>query len=229
MDYSRLINLLVRRKQPVIFTDQHKTMPISNVFGYDRGMPVDRYYIEHFLKQNAQLISGRVLEIGDNIYTLNYGGADVTESIILTADKQLQGALVGDLTDFQTLPHEYFDCFICTQTLNFIYDIKRAILGSRQLLKSGGFFLGTVAGISQISQYDMDRWGDYWRFTKMSLENLFRDYFNGNVEIASYGNCLAACSLLQGISVEDLPDRSLLDNHDQNYQVILTIKAKKDR
>jgi hypothetical protein len=34
-------------------------------------------------------------------------------------------------------------------------------------LKPGGVLLATVSGISQISRYDMYRWGDYWRFTTL--------------------------------------------------------------
>ena len=86
----------------------------------------------------------------------------------------------------------------------------------------------TVAGISQVSKYDMDRWGDYWRFTAKSALKLFEDVFgNGNVEIVTFGNVLAATALLQGLAVEDLPDQSLLDDVDPDYPVIIGVKAKK--
>ena len=87
--------------------------------------------------------------------------------------------------------------------------------------------MATVAGISQISRYDMDRWGDYWRFTTASLEKLFTPIFNGGVEIASFGNVLAATAFLQGVAVEDLPDRTLLDENDPDYQMLITIIARK--
>src|SRR4051794_37443694 len=51
-----------------------RTAPISTVFGFDRGTPIDRYYIETFLSKNADDIRGRVLEIGDNSYTVRFGG-----------------------------------------------------------------------------------------------------------------------------------------------------------
>ncbi|TIX96711.1 MAG: hypothetical protein E5V18_27200, partial [Mesorhizobium sp.] len=55
----------------VRFGDFARTMPMSRSFGYDRGKPIDRYYIENFLQLNAADIHGRVLEIGDNSYTMH--------------------------------------------------------------------------------------------------------------------------------------------------------------
>ncbi len=54
--------------------DFNRINPFSEKFGYDRGGPIDRYYIEHFLNEYSSTIKGRVLEIGDNAYTLKYGG-----------------------------------------------------------------------------------------------------------------------------------------------------------
>jgi hypothetical protein len=94
-------------------------------------------------------------------------------------------------------------------------------------LKEGGCVLATVAGISQISQYDACRWGDYWRFTPMSIQLLFEEVFGkGNVEILSYGNCLTAVSFLRGVAVEELKE-SDLNTTDPDYPVIICIKATK--
>ena len=42
------------------------TEPVSRLFGYDRGTPVDRYYMEKFLGGHSADIRGRVLEIGES-------------------------------------------------------------------------------------------------------------------------------------------------------------------
>lgn len=39
-------------RKPVNFNDELRTEPISRKFGFDRGCPIDRYYINSFLKQN---------------------------------------------------------------------------------------------------------------------------------------------------------------------------------
>ncbi len=40
--------------------------PISDVWGLDRGRPLDRYYIESFLERHRGDIRGRVLEVKDS-------------------------------------------------------------------------------------------------------------------------------------------------------------------
>ena len=148
--------------------------PVSSTFGCDRGTAIDRYYIEKFLSARSDLIRGRVLEVGDSTYSRRFGGGGVEAFEVLHASTGNAAAtIVGDLTDPASLPASSIDCFICTQTFNFIFDVQKAVQGAHALLKPGGVLLATVAGISQISRYDMERWGDYWRFTTASIEKLF--------------------------------------------------------
>lgn len=85
----------------------------------------------------------------------------------------------------------------------------------------------TVAGLVQISQYDYERWGDYWRFTDMGIKKDFEEVFGkGNVEVCTYGNVLAAIAELQGIAAEELKHDELFYN-DPRYPVLITIVAKK--
>src|SRR4051795_13191549 len=57
-----------------------RTRPISRNYGWERGTPVDRFYIDAFLAKHAPDVRGRVLEIGDDDYTRGYGGDQVTSS-----------------------------------------------------------------------------------------------------------------------------------------------------
>ncbi len=222
-----LLRYLVKKKITVDFGDLARTKPISPLLGCDRGTPIDRYYIERFLEMNSPLIKGRVLEIGESTYSQRFGGEQCVSRQVLHARPGNRSAtIVGDLTDGATIPRDAVDCFICTQTFNFIYDVEKAVAGAHQLLAPGGVLLATVGGISQISRYDMERWGDFWRFTTASVQRLFTPLFTGGVEIKSFGNVAAACAFLQGVAVEDLPDRTILDENDPDYQVIITIIAR---
>lgn len=223
-----LCKMLLRRKVSILFNDLNRPVPISNLFGWDRGLPIDRYYIERFIQSYSHFIKGEVIEVGGITYANRFAATYPTSCTPLHfTGENSPNAFVADLTDCSSLPESRYDCFICTQTLNFIFDVQAAIRGAYQLLKPGGTLLATVAGISQISRYDMDRWGDYWRFTTKSIEALFSPIFGANMEIQSHGNSLAACALLQGIALEDLPNKILLDAHDPDYPVIITIKAWK--
>src|SRR6202035_2497766 len=47
----------------VRFGSLRRLQPVSRKFGYDRGTPISRYYIETFLKARKNDIRGRVVEI----------------------------------------------------------------------------------------------------------------------------------------------------------------------
>jgi hypothetical protein len=222
----RLIRSFFRK--PVHFDDFLTTEPVSRKFGFDRGTPIDRYYIESFLTENKRFIQGRVLEIAESTYSKQFGSNITACEILHYDDSNKKATIIGDLSKEASLPEEKVDCFICTQTLNFIFEVNKAIKGSWKLLKKEGTFLGTVSGISQISRYDMDRWGDYWRFTDLSIRRLFENvYGKGNVEVKIFGNALAATAFLKGLAVDDLPDTKLLDVTDKDYQVTIGIRATK--
>ena len=65
----RLRQRLRRFVRPAFLGTLRRTRPLSNDFGYDRGTPVDRYYIERFLAQHRSDVRGRVLEVKEPIYT----------------------------------------------------------------------------------------------------------------------------------------------------------------
>jgi len=208
--------------------DLRRVTPVDAGFGLGRGKPVDRHYIEDFLRRNADDIRGRVLEVGENTYTRAYGGHRVTRSDILHADDSNPNAtLVGDLADDNALPSDTFDCFICTQTLTYIYDVRSALRTIHRMLRPRGVLLATVPGISQMSPYDRDRWGEYWRFTAQSLGRVLGDVFGaGNVEVEAYGNVLASTAFLQGLCAGDLSNAEL-DHRDQRYQMLVAGRAVK--
>lgn len=203
--------------------------PVSRVFGFDRGLPIDRYYIERFLDSHAPDIRGQVLEIGDDQYTRRFGGDRVTRSDVLCPSHGNGATLVGDLVTGQGVPPGRFDSIILTQTLHLIYEVKSVLNTVHQALAPGGAVLATLPGISQISQYDMKRWGDFWRFTTLSTRRLFSEVFgDANVQVCAFGNVYAACALLQGLCVADLNPRDL-DPVDPDYEVIITVRAARQR
>jgi SAM-dependent methyltransferase len=225
---AKLLQIIARKKAPVNIQDLRRIRPVSSNFGWDRGTPIDRYYIENFFRKNAHLITGRVLEVGGSSYTRKFSGGKVESfSVLNVAPDNNAATIVGDLTNKATLPADTFDCFICAQTFQYIFELREAVEGTHYLLKPGGVLLATVPGISQISRHDMERYGEYWRFTTDSLIRLFRPVFTGGVEVSSFGNVLSTTAFLQGVALEDLPEPSLLDEVDDYYQMIIAIVARK--
>lgn len=204
--------------------------PVSQVFGFDRGRCIDRYYIENFLARHAEDIRGRVLEVADNTYTTRFGGNRVaTSDILYVREGNPKATVVADLSSDNAIPSDRFDCIIFTQTLQFIYNFQAAILSLHRILKADGVLLATFPGISQISRYDMERWGDYWRFTTLSAQQLFEEAFaKPDLKVEGFGNVLAANAFLHGLAAEELR-REELDYRDRDYELLITVRAVKSR
>jgi hypothetical protein len=216
---------VTRRLAPVDASALTRAAPVSRRFALDRGQPIDRHYIETFLRRHAALIDGDVMEIGSAHYARRFGRAPRSVAVLHARPGNPEATLVADLAAPETLPAAAIDCLICTQTLNFIFDVAGAVAGIARLVRPGGVALVTVSGISQISRYDMERWGDYWRFTDAALRRLFAGGFDARVEI--YGNVAASVAFLEGIAVEDLPDPAILDPVDPDYQLTLGVVARR--
>lgn len=213
--------------EKVFAGDFDRLTPFSTGFGYDRGGPVDRYYIENFLKQTSSYIKGRVLEIGGNEYTMLFGGNKIKQSDILHIDESNDKAtFVGDISNAPQIPDNTFDAVILTQTLHLIYNFKDALNTCHRILKPGGVLLLTVPGITPI---DHGEWKDiwYWAFTNKSMKKLMPEAFpGGHIEVNSFGNIFIATAFLYGMGLPEV-DKKKLDYNDPHFQVIITVKAIK--
>jgi SAM-dependent methyltransferase len=209
-----------------------RTTPISNQFGLDRGQPVDRYYIEDFLRRHGEasgVVRGRVLEIEKPRYARQFGDRARVERIdVLDIDPDNQDAtVVTDLADAPDLPSNAFDCVICTQTLNLIYDLRAAVRTLHRVLKPGGTALVTIPGIAQIFHPFGELSWDCWRVTNMSAKQLFGEAFQpADVTVEIFGNVLSAAAFLYGLAADELTP-SELDVRDSDYQLIIGVKAVK--
>ncbi|MBD2519714.1 glycosyltransferase [Nostoc sp. FACHB-973] len=211
----------------VNFGSLRRLTPISRAFGYNRGLPIDRYYIENFLERQAKDVQGRVLEIGDASYTRRFGGDRVTQSDVLhVIEGNPEATIIGDLTNADHIPSDAFDCVVLTQTLHLLYNMQAALATLYRILKPGGVLLVTVPGISQVIKCE---WGNdwCWALTAQSARLLFEEKFpKTNVQVETHGNVLAAIAFLQGLAVKDLRQKEL-DYQDDEYQVLITVRAVK--
>ena len=217
------------RRTPVEWGALRRLSPISTVWGLDRGRPIDRYYIEGFLDKHRSDVRGRVLEVKDAGYTIQFGGAQVTRSDVLDIDAgNPRATIVTDLTAATDVPAEQFDCFILTQTLHVIYDVRAALSHARRLLKPGGVLLCTLPAVSRISDEGsgLDH-GDYWRFTEASTRALFAELFPPeSFEVTPYGNVLACAAFLYGLATEELAPHEL-DHPDPWVPLLFAVRAVK--
>jgi peptidoglycan/xylan/chitin deacetylase (PgdA/CDA1 family)/GT2 family glycosyltransferase/SAM-dependent methyltransferase len=215
--------------EPVDWGDLGRLGPFSPLWGLERGRPLDRLYIERFLARHAGDVRGRVLEIKDAGYTERFGGDRVTESHVLDVDPaNPRATLVADLARGDAIPPEHFDCFILTQTLHIIYDVRAAVRYAARALAPGGVLLATLPAVSRINFENggLDG-GDYWRFTEASVRALFGEAFPPeafSVEVA--GNVRVCAAFLYGLAPEEL-DEATLAHVDPWFPLLYCVRAVK--
>jgi glycosyltransferase involved in cell wall biosynthesis len=223
----RARRLKARGLLPVRMGSLRRLTPLSRQFGFDRGLPIDRHYVEQFLAENEEFIAGRVLEVGDSSYTRRFGGTRVLSADVLNVEAgHPETTIVADLARGEEIPSEAFDCIVLTQTLHLVYDLQAAVRTLHRILRPGGVVLATFPGISPLST---DEWADtwHWALTPLSAARLFVDRFGHEcVEVASYGNVLTSVAFLQGLSAGELRPHELA-HRDPQFPMLVSVRARR--
>ena len=189
-----------------------RARPFSDCYGWDRGLPVDRFYIERFLDSVREDIHGDVLEVRDAGYTQRFGGERVGHAHVVDIDAANPNAtMVADLCERGSLPAGRFDCVILTQTLHLVRDDGAAIDNVWRALRPGGTLLLSVPCLSRIDHDDPE--ADLWRFTPRGLEKRLRERCpGGEVAVEGHGNVLAGVAFWAGVAVEEVRPAQLAED-----------------
>jgi SAM-dependent methyltransferase len=203
-----------------------KVEPLSKKWGFDRGIPIHRYYLEQFLEASAFHIKGTCLEFQEDSYTTRFGGLDVSKVDILHIDDtNPEATVIADLTKPNDIPSDSYDCIICTHVLHLLIELNQAIAELHRILKPGGVLLVAVPFVSMYKP----GLHDIWRFTPEGLMDLLSRVFGqGNVQIKSYGNSLTTAGDLRGLVTKEFTQEEL-DYHDPRFSLEVCARAfKKD-
>lgn len=209
--------------------DLRRTNPVSRDWGYDRGTPIDRRYIDDFLCAHSSDVHGVVLEIQEDDLTIACGGQRVTRYEILDIDASNQRAtMLADLRCAPELASDTFDCIILTQTLHVVDDARAALAECYRLLKPGGVLLATFPAASRVClEYGED--GDFWRMTPAGARTLVNSAFApSEIACEPFGNILTNAAFLHGLSASELTDAEF-DEYDPYFPALTGIRAKKLR
>ncbi len=205
----RAIRARVARRHGARWGNLRRFEPFSDHYGFERGTPVDRFYIGRFLAERAGDIRGNVLEVGHAHYARAFPDSTPRDVAILDNDRGNPDAtIIADLSERDSLPSDQFDCFILTQTLQYVADLDAALRNAWQTLASGGVLLISVPGITRAdTEYaSIDR----WRVTPSGLDTLLARTCSGaHQEVVGYGNLTSAVAFLMGLAAEELEDSEL--------------------
>jgi SAM-dependent methyltransferase len=226
-DQLRWRKRLVRLRRPAWLGTIRRTVPLSDHYGRDRGTPIDRYYIEQFLGAERAAVTGSVLEVLNRDYTERFGtGVERSEIVDIDPDNT-DATIIADLAAADDIPSAAFDCFILTQTLQYIYDLRAAVAHAHRILRPGGTLLCSVPTVSRIDRRELE--SEYWRLTSAGCSRLFRDAFaHGEVRVRPRGNVLTAVAFLIGMAAEELSHHEL-EQDDPFFPIVVTVRATKAR
>ncbi len=212
----------------VRFGDLRRLQPFSRRWGFERGLPIDRVYIEQFLERHQDEIRGTVLEVANSGYTKRFGANRVHRSEVVSIEPGPGVTIVTDLAAADSIPSNVFDCIILTQTLQLIYDLRSAVCHLHRVLKPGGVLLASVPGITSVAHQDVTRAAEQWcwSFACGSVRKLFSEFFGERVEIETFGNVLTAAAFLYGLAAPDLRPSDFL-YRDPDYPMIIAVRATK--
>jgi hypothetical protein len=122
-----------------------RTKPFSEEWGFDRGSPVDRHYLDRFLEGHRAAIRGRVLEIHEPRYTKLYGH-DVVEAHTVDINPEHHPTFLCDLARSETvIPSDHYDCFLLPNTLPFLRDVEESLRQALRIVRPGGLILASAS------------------------------------------------------------------------------------
>ena len=200
-----------------------RTTPLSGTFGFERGTPVDRYYLHRFLDDHRALITGDVLEVQTNSYTKRFGH-DLGRTDSFDIVPLFNPTYLIDLGHSErVLPEAAYDCVLLPQTLPHLRELDLCLSQAMRVVRPGGVILASAGCLIPLTG-DMP---DYWRLSPDGWREKLASAWPG-AEVNGHGNCLSAVAAQLGLALEELSDAELAV-HDPRYPVVTTIVCRKPR
>jgi hypothetical protein len=203
--------------------NMRRVTPFSTSFGFERGTPIDRHYVDQFFHLNRASIRGRVLEIQSTSYCERFGSG-VTEMHSIDIDSRFNPTFCCDLGRSEdVIPSDTYDCFLVPNTLGHVSDLEPAVRNAYRMIAPGGVILASCPGfVPLIADGD-----DLWRMSAAGWRHVFEQVCpDASLVVESHGNCLAAAAAMYGLALEELTDAEL-DYNDPRYPVLVTVSCRK--
>jgi len=208
---------------------------VDDHYGGTRGTSFGRAYIDDYVAGVAsreKRVGLRVLEVGDKQYSSkffldcdNYVLEFIPNSPLVIDSNN--NRILGDLTLVSNL-QAYFDIIVSTCTLAFTKNPFAAVKSYERILKPGGILIGVEPFLMQISEWDYDEYGEYFRFTDLGLRQLISSSFEDSaiVKVTSLGNRQTTLAQFHGLVIEDgIQD---MTRHESKYATLFGYLVTKE-
>jgi len=195
--------------------------PICKRFGFSRGTPIDRYYLDKFLSQVRDRVVGETVEIGGAKQNRDmYRLTNVSNYMTIDSEAHPYVDVVGDAHDSTLLAAESVDSILALNVLEHCADPWLVAKNMHRWLRTGGCAFCMVPNAQRVHNFPRD----YWRPLPDGVNWLFREF--SSRELFQYGNPTSVVAAHLGIAAEELTQAELDAPH-PDYPVATCIVATK--
>jgi SAM-dependent methyltransferase len=199
--------------------DLRRLVPLCPRFGFSRGTPIDRYYLDRFVERIRPEVTGDVVELGGRDSNReSYGLIGATRYRGLDQRARSSVSLAGDAHDSSILPERSLDAVLAFNVLEHCHSPWLVAENMGRWLRPGGKAFCMVPSAQRLHRMAED----YWRPLPAALPLLFTGFSATRLEV--FGNPLTTLAALLGIAVEELSQRELDATH-PDYPVASCIVA----
>ena len=202
-----------------------RTTPFSSTYGFERGQPIDRYYLHKFLDSHRDLITGDVLEIQGTSYAERFGH-DLFRADSFDIEPRVEPTYLCDFAHCaDVIPNHAYDCLLLPNSLPHFRELDRCLAHALRVVRPGGTILASAAGLLPLTG-DI---AEYWRLTPDAWRLTLVEAWSGAaLEVAGHGNCLSAVGAQLGLALEELTEAEL-DVRDPRFPVLTTMCCRLPR
>jgi len=226
-EFEQIFNKLVEdgiigpEKMKIAWGDLRRKYPICPFYGMTRGTPIDRYYLQKFIRKIKKEVTGKAIEFGGTRSEFSqYQFSLVNEYLAVDIIETPEVDIVGNIFDKSLFKNNSCDSIIIFNVLEHLDNPDKAIDNMNHWLKPGGKIFCMVPNAQRVHFYPKD----YWRFMPDGLAELFKKFKKTHCFV--YGNLTSTIASLMGISVEELSTREL-DECNPYYPVATCLIAQK--
>ncbi|MEI6429313.1 MAG: methyltransferase domain-containing protein [Pseudanabaena sp. ELA607] len=215
------IGLLSPAHQSLDWGDFKRTNPICQTFGFLRGQPVDRYYLDKFIQKIRPEIVGNILEIGATPQAKEtYQLSPDSSYQVLNIEPFLGVDIVGDAHNVNLIKPESFDTILLFSVLEHCYAPWIVIENIYTWLKPGGKCFAMTPVSAKIHNVPQD----YWRIMPDAFTWMLKNFSHHELQLC--GNTMTVLADLYGISAAELTTEEL-DAYHPDHPVSIYFSATK--
>lgn len=226
-DFSNVVRRIYRHGLLTIpfgaieYSDFKRYAPLCHDYGYSRGTPIDRYYLEQFIREIRSYVVGYTLEIGgsrENQYL--YGFTNAMSYKTMDMHQKPEVDITGDIHDPNSLGSNSFDSIILFNVLEHCEKPWIVVENIYNWLTKRGSVFCMVPNSQRIHRDPKD----YWRILPDGMRSLFAKF--PIKQLYLYGNPITTIATMMGVAAEELSSEEL-NSFNSEYLVATCIYACK--